>query len=111
MTVTDAQAASTQTASISWATHLEGEIPSSTRRHLWHPVPWQVVRDWPPQRLRTLCGMVVPQAVVPDVPADVTARETQVRAHSPAETAALALCGRCERVFAAPRAGETPPRP
>lgn len=101
-----AHAAPPDTAAVSWVTQLADEASSSTKRHLWQPVPWQLARNWPPQRLRTLCGIVVPLAAVPDVPADVSAREAHVRVHHPSETAALELCGRCQRALAGRRAKE-----
>jgi hypothetical protein len=83
---------------IAWVTYVEGEPPRSSKRHIWDQVPWEVARDWPPKRLRTLCGMVVPRAAVPGAPAD--ASDQGVQAHSAAETTALGLCERCERAVA-----------
>jgi hypothetical protein len=80
---------------IAWATSVEGEPARSSKRHLWDEVPWEVARDWPAKRLRTLCGMVVPRAAVPGSPADLAVPAVQALADG--ERTELAPCERCER--------------
>ncbi len=92
---------------IAWATHVEGEPPRTGKLHLWDEVPWEVARHWPAKRLRTLCGMVVPQPAVPGAPADASV--PAVRAQAPAETTELGLCERCQRALAVRRAGAAGP--